>query len=52
MDVRVVIELTSPGVQHGDKTEPGSAEELGISSKRLECLGGGLKHRRVAEPLM
>ena len=42
MDMRMVIEVLAPGVQHGREADLG-AQVLGVAGDRRERLGGGLE---------
>lgn len=43
MDVRVVLQLAAPGVQHAEKSRGVAAEALGIGGERFDGPRGGVE---------
>lgn len=46
MDMRVIVEVLAPGVQHGDEADLGT-QMSGISGNPVQCLCDGTKQDRV-----
>ena len=52
VDMRVIVELSAPGVKEAEKTWPIAADVVLINSQLFDGLGGGFEHGRIGQALV